>query len=155
MQFNATKAHQHCMVLTPLKPILTCARTWWITWFLDPPLPCLQVPLHQTRFYISAVVYDSALMGGFGPVIADVPSTPYISGSTVSTLFNGANPRNNLRLEGTTHLTVDRLVDSVWTPIRSDSHPSTTFQMESNGCSCASYKVWTSVANRGKSSITY
>ncbi|KAF9517641.1 hypothetical protein BS47DRAFT_1290680 [Hydnum rufescens UP504] len=73
------------------------------------------------------VFYDSAPHGGFGSVITDVSSKPYTAGGTVSALFNGANPRNNLRLEGT-YLTVDRRVNDIWTPVRSDSHPSTTLR---------------------------
>ena len=35
--------------------------------------------------------------------------------------------QNNLRLEGT-FLNVDQLVNGAWTAVRSDSHPSTTYQ---------------------------
>ena len=37
--------------------------------------------------------------------------------------------QNNLRLEDT-FLTVNRFVDNVWTPVRSDSHPSTIYAWE-------------------------
>jgi len=56
-----------------------------------------------------------------------VNSTPYGAGDTVSTLFVGANPRNNLRLEST-FLTIDYMVKGAWKTVRSDSHPSIVFR---------------------------
>ncbi|KAF7354597.1 Neutral ceramidase [Mycena sanguinolenta] len=74
------------------------------------------------------VVFDAAPIGkSFGQVLIDVAKTPYSVNQTVSAQFVGANPRNNLRLEGT-FLSVDHLVNNAWTPVRSDSHPSTTYQ---------------------------
>ncbi|KAF8726187.1 hypothetical protein AX14_007956 [Amanita brunnescens Koide BX004] len=74
------------------------------------------------------VVFDAAPIGrSFGQVIRDVNSIPYSAGETVYALFVGANPRNNLRLEGT-FLTVDQQVNGQWTTVRSDSHPSTAFR---------------------------
>jgi neutral ceramidase len=50
---------------------------------------------------ITGVVYDGAGFGrSFGQVTKDVLPT-YARGATVSATFVGANPRNNLRLEGT------------------------------------------------------
>ena len=48
--------------------------------------------------------------------------------------MSGADPvvlhaQNDLRLEQT-FLTVDRWSDEEWVPVRSDSHPSTTYQWE-------------------------
>jgi len=75
------------------------------------------------------VVFDSPGLGhNFGDVLADVDtSSAYQAGDTVVAQFVGANPRNNLRLEGT-FLTVDQLVNGQWTVVRSDSHPSTLYQ---------------------------
>ncbi|KAI0319280.1 Neutral/alkaline nonlysosomal ceramidase [Amylostereum chailletii] len=83
-------------------------------------------PAEQTSKAISlrtAVVFDS---GKFGSVQTDV-NPAYTVGQTVSATFVGANPRNNLRLEGT-FLSVDRMVNGDWVMFRSDSHPSTTYQ---------------------------
>lgn len=74
------------------------------------------------------VIYDTAPIGKrFGDVLVDVDNTTYRAGDTVRTQFVGANPRNNLRLEST-FLTVDRLVSGQWKTVRTDSHPSTTYQ---------------------------
>jgi neutral ceramidase len=91
----------------------------------DPPPP------EQTSKAISLqlpVVFDAAPIGKkFGAVLTDVQTTaPYNAGDTVSAQFVGANPRNNLRLEGT-FLTVDQLVSGQWISVRTDSHPSTIY----------------------------
>jgi len=88
-------------------------------------------PPEQTSKAISlqtGVVFDAAPIGhSFGQVLQDVNSIPYSANETVYVLFVGANPRNNLRLEGT-FLTVDQQVNGEWTTVRSDSHPSTVFR---------------------------
>ncbi|KAG5352626.1 hypothetical protein C0989_001449 [Termitomyces sp. Mn162] len=88
-------------------------------------------PVDQTSKAISlqsGVLFDSApFKKTFGTVLVDVNTTPYHAGDVVSAQFVGANPRNNLRLEST-FLTVDQLVDGQWKTVRSDSHPSTTYQ---------------------------
>ncbi|KAF8589515.1 Neutral/alkaline nonlysosomal ceramidase [Ramaria rubella] len=79
----------------------------------------------------SPVVFDAPPFGkNFGQVLTNVNLTPYASGSIVSVQFVGANPRNNLHLEGT-FLTVEQLVNGQWDIVRSDSHPSTTYQWAS------------------------
>ncbi|KIK60282.1 hypothetical protein GYMLUDRAFT_43572 [Collybiopsis luxurians FD-317 M1] len=87
-------------------------------------------PPEQTSKAISLqspVVFDAAPFGShFGAVQTDVSSTPYEAGQTVFATFVGANPRNNLRLEGT-FLSIDRLVSGQWQMFKSDSHPSTTY----------------------------
>ncbi|KAI0705267.1 Neutral/alkaline nonlysosomal ceramidase [Cerioporus squamosus] len=89
-------------------------------------------PPDQTGKAISlqtGVVFDSAGIGhSFGDVKTDVrTSSSYAAGEAVIATFVGANPRNNLRLEQT-FLSVDQLVDEQWKAVRSDSHPSTTYQ---------------------------
>ncbi|KAI0644858.1 Neutral/alkaline nonlysosomal ceramidase [Trametes meyenii] len=89
-------------------------------------------PADQTSKAISlrtGVVFDAAGIGrNFGDVLTDVrTSSPYKAGEAVIATFVGANPRNNLRLEQT-FLTVDQLVAGQWKAVRSDSHPSTTYQ---------------------------
>ncbi|THH07802.1 hypothetical protein EW145_g3130 [Phellinidium pouzarii] len=93
-------------------------------------------PAEQTSKAISlqtAVVFDAPpFFKSFGDVLTDVQtSSAYSAGQTVSAQFVGANPRNNLRLEGT-FLTVDQLASGKWTTVKSDSHPSTTYQWVRN-----------------------
>jgi len=87
-------------------------------------------PVEQTSKAISfqtPVIVDNPPIGqNFGQILADVGGYPYKTGDTVSVQFVGANPRNNLRLEGT-FLTVDQLVSGQWSTVRTDSHPSTTY----------------------------
>ncbi|MBC9701134.1 MAG: neutral/alkaline ceramidase, partial [Leuconostoc sp.] len=69
---------------------------------------------------ITGVVYDSAPIGKkFGDVRTNV-SPSYTAGQTVSVTFIGANPRNNLRLEGTYAAVEKQHSDGSWTRIRSD-----------------------------------
>ncbi|THU89409.1 Neutral/alkaline nonlysosomal ceramidase [Dendrothele bispora CBS 962.96] len=92
-------------------------------------------PAEQTSKAISlqtGVVFDAAPIGKrFGDVLTDVSTTSaYRAGDTVFAQFVGANPRNNLRLEGT-FLNVDQLTSGgAWTPVKSDSHPSTVYRWE-------------------------
>ncbi|KIJ26619.1 hypothetical protein M422DRAFT_38146 [Sphaerobolus stellatus SS14] len=75
----------------------------------------------------TGVIFDTEpLFKKFGDVLSDVKST-YSAGQTVSAQFVGADPRNNLRLEGT-FLAVQQLANGQWKTVRSDSHPSTTFE---------------------------
>lgn len=51
--------------------------------------------------FITGVVYDAAPIGqSFGSVTKQ-PASSYARGAVVNATFTGANPRNNLRLEGT------------------------------------------------------
>ncbi|KAI9641032.1 hypothetical protein NHQ30_010460 [Ciborinia camelliae] len=66
--------------------------------------------------FITGVVYDS---GSFGTVSVQ-PSSSYKIGAVVNTTFVGANPRNNLRLEGT-YTAVEKLgSNGNWTTVRDD-----------------------------------
>ncbi|KAB5592796.1 hypothetical protein CTheo_3780 [Ceratobasidium theobromae] len=90
------------------------------------------IPEDLTKKAISlqtGVVFDAAPIGkSFGSVLTDVTtSSAYKAGETVVATFQAANPRNNLRLEGT-FLTIDCLVNGAWTTRRTDSHPSTKFR---------------------------
>ncbi|KAI1782263.1 Neutral/alkaline nonlysosomal ceramidase [Ganoderma leucocontextum] len=88
--------------------------------------PSDPAPVDQTGKAISlqtGVVFDSAGIGHkFGDVMTDVRTTSaYTAGEAAIATFN------NLRLEQT-FLSVDQLVNSQWKSVRSDSHPSTTYQ---------------------------
>ncbi|KAK7030958.1 hypothetical protein VNI00_013905 [Paramarasmius palmivorus] len=89
-------------------------------------------PAEQTSKAISlqtGVIQDNPPIGKkFGDVMADVrTSSPYRAGETAFVTFVGANPRNNLRLEGT-FLSVEQSVSGQWKAVRSDSHPSTIYR---------------------------
>ncbi|QRW12870.1 hypothetical protein RhiLY_11869 [Ceratobasidium sp. AG-Ba] len=93
--------------------------------------PAGPTPEDLTKRAISlqtGVVFDAAPIGkSFGSVLTDVSTTtPYKRGQTVTAVFQGANPRNDLRLEGT-YMSVDQLVGGSWQTVRTDSHPSTKF----------------------------
>ncbi|CAE6417784.1 unnamed protein product [Rhizoctonia solani] len=93
--------------------------------------PAGPTPEDLTKKAISlqrGVVFDASPIGkSFGSVLTDVTtSTPYKRGQTVTAVFQGANPRNDLRLEST-FITVDMLVGGSWKTVRTDSHPSTKF----------------------------
>jgi neutral ceramidase len=67
------------------------------------------------------VVVDNAPLGkSFGQVTAQ-PAARYNGGAVVNATFVGANPRNNLRLEGT-YAAVEKLGSDgkTWTRVRSD-----------------------------------
>lgn len=69
--------------------------------------------------FISGVVFDAAPVGKeFGDVLAQ-PSTSYARGAVVNATFVAANPRNNLRLEGT-YVAVEQLQGQEWVQIRDD-----------------------------------
>jgi len=103
----------------------------WVADTVPSSLPAsAPAPPDQSSSYISLqtpVVFDAAPLGKkFGAVLTDVSSS-YRVGQTVSAQFVGANPRNNLR-HGGTFLTVDILKGSTWTTVKTDAHPSTTYQ---------------------------
>jgi len=98
----------------------------------DPAPPDLTSAAISFR---TGVFFDGAGIGhGFGDVLVDVPnSSTFKAGQTVSAQFVGANPRNDLRLEGT-FLSVEQLVSGNWNAVRSDSHPSTIYRwVRTNG----------------------
>ncbi|KAJ8070538.1 hypothetical protein OCU04_000912 [Sclerotinia nivalis] len=66
--------------------------------------------------FITGVVYDS---GSFGSVSVQ-PASSYKIGAVVNTTFVGANPRNNLRLEGTFTAVEQLGADGKWTTVRDD-----------------------------------
>jgi neutral ceramidase len=70
--------------------------------------------------FITGVVMDNAPLGkAFGAVQAQ-PAASYRRGDTASATFVGANPRNNLRLEGTFAAVERKGADGTWTRVRSD-----------------------------------
>ena len=69
--------------------------------------------------FISPVVYDNPpLFKSFGQVLTQ-PASSYHIGDIVNATFVGANPRNNLRLEGT-FAQVQQQVNGNWVTVRDD-----------------------------------
>ncbi|KAJ8112946.1 hypothetical protein OPT61_g4806 [Boeremia exigua] len=69
---------------------------------------------------ITGVVYDSAGIGTSFGAIKTAPKASYTIGETVRVVFVGANPRNNLRLEGS-YTSIERRSDAgVWEQVRGD-----------------------------------
>ncbi|KII95439.1 hypothetical protein PLICRDRAFT_48400 [Plicaturopsis crispa FD-325 SS-3] len=88
-------------------------------------------PAEQTSKAISLqtpVIVDNPPIGkSFGDVLSDVGKS-YSAGDIVEAQFVGANPRNNLRLEGT-FLSVDQYTSGGdWAVYRTDSHVSTLYR---------------------------
>ncbi|KAK3350110.1 Neutral/alkaline nonlysosomal ceramidase [Lasiosphaeria hispida] len=71
--------------------------------------------------FITGVVVDGVPAGSsFGQVTAQ-PKASYVRGAVVNATFMGANPRNNLRLEGTYAAVEKKGADGSWTQVRSDA----------------------------------
>lgn len=69
---------------------------------------------------IAGVVYDSPKLGSsFGDVTTQ-PNATYTRGDVINATFVGANPRNNLRLEGTFAAVEGVLANGTWTTVRDD-----------------------------------
>lgn len=87
-----------------------------------PPGPTPPDNREKSLSFITGVVLDAAPPGkSFGAVISQ-PAASSARGSVVSATFVGANPRNNLRLEGT-FAAVEKLGSdgNTWTQVLSDN----------------------------------
>lgn len=79
-----------------------------------------QISIDTSIINKDIVVYDNAPIGkSFGQVTTQ-PNASYSVGDVINATFVGANPRNNLRLEGT-FTAIEQLVGSTWTQIRDDA----------------------------------
>ncbi|KAF2258935.1 neutral ceramidase precursor [Lojkania enalia] len=87
----------------------------------SPPGPSPPDNRNRSISLITGVVYDGAPIGKkFGQVTTDVNSS-YPHGALVSATFVGANPRNNLRLEGTFAAIEQSQGDGTWTQVKNDA----------------------------------
>ena len=68
---------------------------------------------------IRGVVYDGAPFGKKFGDVKTAPKATYTTGDEVQVVFVGANPRNNLRLEGT-FTSIEQYIDGAWKQIRND-----------------------------------
>ncbi|KAK5661960.1 hypothetical protein OQA88_10071 [Cercophora sp. LCS_1] len=85
-----------------------------------PPGPSPPDNRKNSLSFISGVVVDGTPAGqSFGQCTTQ-PQAQYARGAVVSATFAGANPRNNLRLEGTFAAVEKKGVDGKWTRVRSD-----------------------------------
>jgi neutral ceramidase len=85
-----------------------------------PPGPTPPDNRDKSISLITGVVYDGAGIGrSFGQATTDVAPN-YPVGAIVQATFVGANPRNNLRLEGTFAAIEKQNDDSTWTQIKND-----------------------------------
>jgi neutral ceramidase len=66
------------------------------------------------------VVYDNAPIGSSFGECTTQPNASYHVGDTINATFVGANPRNNLRLEGTFTAIEQQLANGTWVQVRSD-----------------------------------
>ncbi|KAF3276186.1 hypothetical protein TWF970_006470 [Orbilia oligospora] len=70
--------------------------------------------------FITGVVYDNPpIFKSFGQITTDAAAS-YRVGDTVTVVFIGANPRNNLRLEGTFAAVEFQKSDGSWIQVRND-----------------------------------
>lgn len=100
-----------------------------------PPQPVEFFPpdnRNRSLSFITGVVRDGTPLGkSFGEVVQDVSSFHRV-GNRISATFVGANPRNNLRLEGT-YAAVEKLESHLpvsWKTIRTDADWSLVFRWE-------------------------
>ncbi|KAK3402284.1 Neutral/alkaline nonlysosomal ceramidase [Sordaria brevicollis] len=94
-----------------------------------PPGPSPPDNRDKSLSFITGVVYDGAPPSKpFGTCITQ-PSTSYTLGSVVTAVFQGANPRNNLRLEGT-FVAIEKLGadGKTWTQVRNDEDWDLTYE---------------------------
>ncbi|KAI0206871.1 Neutral/alkaline nonlysosomal ceramidase [Astrocystis sublimbata] len=94
-----------------------------------PPGPEPPNNSNRSLSFIPSVMFDSApLFKKFGDVVQDVQGKRFRKGASVTVKFVGANPRNNLRLEGS-YAVVEKLVASPresrvpnwWRAVRDDA----------------------------------
>ncbi|KNG51013.1 neutral ceramidase precursor [Stemphylium lycopersici] len=88
----------------------------------SPPAPGPSPPDNRDNSIslITGVVFDGAGLGrSFGQVTKDVLAS-YARGSSVTATFVGANPRNNLRLEGTFAAIEKQGSDGTWAQVKND-----------------------------------
>ncbi|KAI0201552.1 Neutral/alkaline nonlysosomal ceramidase [Astrocystis sublimbata] len=87
-----------------------------------PPGPSPPDNRGNSLSFITGVVQDNAPLGKRFGNVKTQPSSKYTRGATVEAVFIGANPRNNLRLEGTFAAIEQLSADgSTWTQVRDDT----------------------------------
>ncbi|KAI1429789.1 Neutral/alkaline nonlysosomal ceramidase [Xylaria sp. FL1777] len=87
-----------------------------------PPGPSPPDNRDNSLSFITGVVQDNAPLGKSFGTVTTQPSSTYARGAVINAVFVGANPRNNLRLEGT-FAAIEQLSASgnTWTQVRDDT----------------------------------
>ncbi len=100
---------------------------------------------------ITGVVFDDKpLFKSFGSVLTDANSS-YNTGETVSVVFQGAHPKNNLKTQST-FLAVEKKSGSSWITAAVDSDPETIYQWERDGIANSKVTIkWTIPSDAGGS----
>ncbi|KAI1758091.1 Neutral/alkaline nonlysosomal ceramidase [Xylaria castorea] len=87
-----------------------------------PPGPSPPDNRGNSLSFITGVVQDNPPLGKKFGAVTTQPSSTYARGAVVEAVFVGANPRNNLRLEGTFAAIEQLGADgSTWTQVRDDT----------------------------------
>lgn len=97
-----------------------------------PPLgPAPPINTNRSYNFINPVILDRApFLKSFGDVVTQ-PETTFVPGETVCIVFVGANPRNDLRLEGSFAVVERRIPRSTsWEIVRHDGDWSLTYRWE-------------------------
>lgn len=92
-----------------------------------PPGPTPPDNRERSISLITGVVYDGAPLGKSYGAIQTPAAASYAPGATVRVTFVGANPRNNLRLEGT-FAAVEQFSSNAWRQIRTDADWALTYE---------------------------
>lgn len=71
--------------------------------------------------FLTDVVMDVAPIGKKMGQVLTAPAATYNNGAVISAKFQGANPRNNLRLEGTFAAVEQQQADGSWKQVRNDA----------------------------------
>lgn len=87
-----------------------------------PPGPSPPDNRNKSLSFITGVVQDNPPLGKKFGAVTTQPSATYTRGAVVKAVFVGANPRNNLRLEGTFAAIEELNTDgSTWAQVRDDT----------------------------------
>ncbi|TGL87174.1 alkaline ceramidase [Leptospira congkakensis] len=86
---------------------------------------------YQATFQTGVVFDDIPLFKSFGNVFTQ-PASSYANGATVSAVFWGAHPKNNM-LIGSSFVDVEKQNGSTWTVVARDNDPSTTYKWQRDG----------------------
>ena len=89
---------------------------------IPEPGPSPPINTNESLSFITPVIVDRAkIFHSFGDVLKSPSEPAFTHGETVKVTFVGANPRNNLRLEGTYVAVERKLNDESWQRVRDDS----------------------------------
>ena len=116
------------------------------------PGPTPQDITGQTVDFTAKVLFDDVPLGkSFGSVYAQ-PKARYARGETVSAVFWGGHPNNDLRTQDT-FLVIEKLTGGVYVPVARDWDPETTYNWARN--SIAYSKITITWDTTGASAGTY